>query len=84
VLPEDLVSVLERELLLLPIRTRLEALVAAADIVENWSDLLADEEKLLGHLVLRHGGSPPASREQEALADLHAQLHAASGPGHVA
>jgi hypothetical protein len=84
VLPEELVSVLERELLLLPIRTRLEALVAAADLVENWSDLLADEEKLLGHLVLRHGGQGPAVHEHEALADLHAQLHAASGPGHLA
>jgi hypothetical protein len=84
VLPEELVSVLERELLLLPIRTRLEALVAAADLVENWSDLLADEEKLLGHLVLRHGGQGPAVQEHEALADLHAQLHAASGPGHLA
>jgi hypothetical protein len=84
VLPEELVSVLERELLLLPIRTRLEALVAAADLVENWSDLLADEEKLLGHLVLRHGGQGPDVQEHEALADLHAQLHAASGPGHLA
>ena len=83
VLPEELVSVLERELLLLPIRTRLEALVAAADIVENWSDLLADEEKLLGHLVLRHGaGDPP--HEHEALADRHAELHATTGPRHEA
>jgi hypothetical protein len=87
VLPEELVSVLERELLLLPIRTRLEALVAAADLVENWSDLLSDEEKLLGHLVLRHGGSPSPGdlpREHEALADLHAERHATSGPGHRA
>jgi hypothetical protein len=83
VLPEELVSVLERELLLLPIRTRLEALVAAADLVENWSDLLADEEKLLGHLILRHADRPRA-REHEALADRHAGLHAAAGPGHQA
>jgi hypothetical protein len=87
VLPEELVSLLERELLLLPIRTRLEARVAAADLVETWSDLLADEEKLVGHLVLRHAdssvvaGSPPA---HEALADRHAHLHASSGPGHEA
>jgi hypothetical protein len=83
VLPDELLSVLERELLLLPIRTRLEALVAAADIVENWSDLLADEEKLLGHLVLRHG-SDQLPHEHEALADLHAELHATTGPGHDA
>jgi hypothetical protein len=83
VLPEELVSLLERELLLLPIRTRLEALVAAADLVENWSDLLADEEKLLGHLVLRHGVAD-APHEHEALADRHAGLHAATGPGHPA
>ena len=82
VLPEELVSVLERELLLLPVRTRLEALVAAADVVENWSDLLADEEKLLGHLVLRHG-SDQVPHEHEALADLHAELHTTSGPGHA-
>jgi hypothetical protein len=82
VLPDELLSVLERELLLLPIRTRLEALVAAADLVENWTDLLADEEKLLGHLVLRHGaGDLPA--EHEALADRHAELHATTGPGHA-
>ncbi|MDT7536452.1 MAG: hypothetical protein QOI82_37 [Actinomycetota bacterium] len=83
VLPEELVSVLERELLLLPIRTRLEALVAAADLVETWSDLLADEEKLLGHLVLRHG-SDQLPHDHGALADLHAELHASSGPRHEA
>lgn len=83
VLPEDLVSLLERELLLLPVRTRLEALVAAADLVENWSDLLADEEKLLGHLVLRHGGAEPP-HEHGLLADRHAALHGATGPGHDA
>jgi hypothetical protein len=83
VLPEELVSVLERELLLLPIRTRLEALVAAADIVENWSDLLADEEKLLGHLVLRHACTPgEVPHQHEALADRHAELHATTGPRH--
>jgi hypothetical protein len=81
VLPEELVSLLERELLLLPIRTRLEALVAAADLVENWSDLLADEEKLLGHLVLRHGAADPP-HEHDSLADRHADLHATSGPRH--
>jgi hypothetical protein len=83
VLPEELVSLLERELLLLPIRTRLEALVAAADLVENWSDLLADEEKLLGHLVLRHNGRQVPG-VHEALAELHADLHASTGPGHPA
>jgi hypothetical protein len=83
VLPEELVSVLERELLLLPIRTRLEALVAAVDVVEGWSDLLADEEKLLGHLILRHADSP-GPQEHEALADRHAGLHATTGPGHQA
>jgi catechol 2,3-dioxygenase-like lactoylglutathione lyase family enzyme len=81
VLPEELVSVLERELLLLPVRTRLEALVAAEDLVENWSDLLADEEKLLGHLVIRHAHADPP-REHAALVDLHAELHAAGGPRH--
>ncbi len=81
VLPEELVSVLERELLLLPLRTRLEALVAAADIVENWSDLLADEEKLYGHLVLRHA-TDDLPHEHEALADRHAELHVTTGPRH--
>ncbi len=81
VLPEELVSLLERELLLLPVRTRLEALVAAADLVESWSDLLADVEKLLGHLMLRHGGAA-LPLDHEAMADRHADLHAASGPGH--
>jgi hypothetical protein len=87
VLPEQLVGELERELLLLPLRTRLEALVAADDLVSGWSDLLADHEKLLGHVVLRHGGwtgwsaaqAPPAHEE---LADEHARRHAGTGPGH--
>jgi len=81
VLPDELVSMLERELLLLPLRTRLEALVAAVDLVETWSTLLADEEKLLGHLVLRHGEGPTTT-EHEAMADRHAELHTGTGPGH--
>jgi hypothetical protein len=83
VLPEDLVSLLERELLLLPIRTRLEALVAASDLVDTWSDLLADVEKLLGHVMLRHGGGP-LPLDHEALAARHAELHDVNGPGHAA
>jgi hypothetical protein len=82
-LPEDLVAVLERELLLLPLRVRLEALVAAAEVVSTWADLVADQEKLLGHLVLSHG-EPQAALGHEALVDRHAALHAESGPGHSA
>lgn len=87
VLPEELISVLERELLLLPLRTRLEALVAAADLVEQWESLLGDEEKLLGHLVLRHGQVPaagPLESVHEAMVDQHAALHDENGPGHHA
>ncbi len=80
-LPEDLVAVLERELLLLPLRVRLEALVAAADLVSTWSDLVADHEKVLGHLVLAHG-EPQEPLEHERLVDRHAVLHADGGPGH--
>lgn len=81
ILSEELVSMLERELLLLPVRTRLEALVAAADLVGTWSELLGDEEKLLGHLLLRHGGGT-VPLGHEALADRHAAVHAEHGPGH--
>jgi hypothetical protein len=81
VLPEQLVAVLERELLLLPVRVRLEALVAAADLVSTWSDLVADHEKLLGHLVLAHA-EPQASSGHEELIGRHAELHSATGPGH--
>ena len=81
-LPDELVAVLERELLLLPLRVRLEALVAAADLVQTWSDLVADHEKLLGHLVLAHGESPAATGH-EALVDRHAGLHATTGPAHA-
>jgi hypothetical protein len=80
-LPADVVAVLERELLLLPLRVRLEALVAAADLAEQWSDLLADHEKLLGHLILAHG-SAQSALEHETLAERHAQLHAETGPAH--
>jgi hypothetical protein len=82
-LPEPLVTALERELLLLPVRVRLEALVAAADLVQEWSDLVADQEKLLGHLVLAHGQLPhPQALDHEQLAGRHAELHAEGGPGH--
>lgn len=80
-LPEELVHVLERELLLLPMRVRLEALVAAAALVSTWADLLVDHEKLLGHLVLAHRELAVAGGH-EALADRHAALHAGTGPGH--
>ena len=81
-LPEELVGVLERELLLLPVRVRLEALVAAADLVGEWADLMADHEKLLGHLVLAHD-EPQESTGHESLVSRHGALHAAAGPGHV-
>jgi hypothetical protein len=82
-LPEELVTVLERELLLLPLRVRLEALVAAAEVVSSWAELVADHEKLLGHLVLAHA-EPQAVVGHEALVDRHAALHAGNGPGHGA
>ena len=82
VLPEELVTVLERELLLLPVRVRLEALVAAGDLVSEWADLVADHEKLLGHLVLSHG-EPQEATGHELLAARHAVLHTATGPGHA-
>jgi hypothetical protein len=73
-LDEELVSELERELLLLPMRTRLEALIGAEAVVSDWSDLLADHEKCLGHLLLAHR-TQPEDTSHEALADLHAKLH---------
>lgn len=82
-LPEELVAVLERELLLLPLRVRLEALVAAVDLVQTWSDLVADHEKLLGHLVLAHD-EPQVATGHELLVDRHAALHAETGPAHSA
>lgn len=80
-LPEELVTVLERELLLLPMRVRLEALVAAADLVSGWSELVSDHEKLLGHLVLAHGEAQGATLHEQ-LVDRHAVLHESGGPGH--
>lgn len=80
VLGEETVGELEVALLLLPLRVRLEALVAAAALVDGWTDLMADHEKCLGHLVLRHGMTPQA-RAHEVLADEHAALHA-DGPSH--
>lgn len=74
-LDEELVGRLERDLLLLPMRVRLEALMAATALVEEWAELLADHEKCLGHLVLAHGQAPEP-REHEALVDAHAALHA--------
>ena len=82
-LPEPLVTALERELLLLPVRVRLEALVAADDLVQEWAELVGDREKLVGHLVLAHGELPGRDeRDHEQLAGRHAALHAESGPGH--
>lgn len=79
-LDQDLVAELESGLLLLPLRVRLEALVAAGALVDDWTDLLADHEKCLGHLVLRHGVAPDVvaadARPHQLLADQHAILHA--------
>lgn len=83
VLPAELVAVLERELLLLPLRSRLESLVAAVDLVSSWADLLADHEKLLGHLVLAHG-CRPVDTAHDALVDAHGAQHRSTGPGHLA
>ena len=80
---DELVGVLERELLLLPLRVRLEALVAAVDLVSTWTELVSDQEKLLGHLVLAHG-EPQTALAHEALTDRHALLPAGAGPGHAA
>ena len=85
-LGEELVGLLERELLLLPLRVRLEALVAASELAGQWADLYADHEKALGHLVLAHGAAQEVLAHEvlshEALADAHAALHARHGPGH--
>ena len=81
-LPEELVTVLERELLLLPLRVRLEALVAAASLVGEWTDLIADHEKLLGHLVLAHA-EPSVAAGHEELVGRHGALHGTAGPAHA-
>jgi hypothetical protein len=74
-LSEETVTELETALLLLPMRTRLEALVASTTLVHSWCDLMADHEKCLGHLVLVHGERPDPAHH-EALVDRHAMLHA--------
>ena len=74
-LDDGLVSELERDLLLLPMRVRLEALMAASKLVATWSELMADHEKCLGHVVLVHG-TTPEDLGHEALLDRHAELHA--------
>ena len=74
-LSEETVTELETALLLLPMRTRLEALVASTTLVHSWCDLMADHEKCLGHLVLMHDESPEAA-PHELLVDRHAMLHA--------
>jgi len=79
-LDEELVAGLERDLLLLPMRVRLEALMAASALVEQWAELIADHEKCLGHLVLRHGQAPAPDGHEE-LVDRHARLHTGR-PGH--
>lgn len=79
-LRDELVAELERALLLLPLRVRLEALVAAGVLVDAWAELMADHEKALGHLVLAHG-EPQQALGHEQLVDRHAALHA-ERPGH--
>lgn len=80
-LEDSLVGELERDLLLLPMRVRLEALMASSALVETWSELLADHEKCLGHLVLTHRHTPEVL-DHEALIDTHAHLHHGQ-PGHL-
>jgi hypothetical protein len=81
VLPEDLVAVLERELLLLPVRVRLEALVAAADLVQRWADLVADHEKLLGPPRARARRAPGVTGHERWSRGTPACT--ATGPGHA-
>ena len=73
-LPEHVIGELEVMLLLLPLRVRLEALVAAGSLVDGWADLLADHEKALGHLVLGHGEALGATGHEQVV-DRHAALH---------
>jgi hypothetical protein len=73
-LSEATVSELETALMLLPMRTRLEALVAATTLVHSWCDLMADHEKCMGHLVLVHAQGPDPDRHEQ-LVDRHAMLH---------
>lgn len=80
-LDDDLVVELETALLLLPFRVRLEALVAAGNLVDEWTDLLSDHEKCLGHLLLKHTVTPD-DLVHEVIADLHATLHAGQA-GHA-
>lgn len=83
-LGDDLVAELEVALMLLPLRVRLEALVAAVALVESWSEVFADHEKALGHLMLAHPTSgllATAAPTHEDLAELHASLHR-NGPWH--
>jgi hypothetical protein len=81
-LPEDLSPCSSASCCCSPCGCGLEALVAAAEVVSTWTELVADQEKLLGHLVLAHA-EPQAVLGHEALVDRHAVLHAASGPGHA-
>jgi hypothetical protein len=80
-LDDDLVVELETALLLLPFRVRLEALIAAGNLVDEWSDLLSDHEKCVGHLVVKHA-MVPDDLTHDVLVDRHAALHAGQA-GHA-
>lgn len=80
-LEDDLVVELETALLLLPFRVRLEALIAAGNLVDEWSDLLSDHEKCVGHLVVKHA-MVPDDLTHDVLVDRHAALHSGQA-GHA-
>ena len=79
-LDEDLVAELEVALLLLPLRVRLEALVAAASLVDDWADPARRPREMPGasppQARLRSPEAAAAAHSHETLADQHALFHA--------
>ncbi len=83
--PRSSSPVLERELLLLPLRVRLEALVAAADAGQHLGRRSSPTTRSCSATSCSAHGEPQARRAAtRRLVDRHAALHSAPGPGHDA
>jgi len=48
------------------------------DLLADWVELHGDQEKLFGHLSLKHGGPPSVSASYDELVELHVGAHQSS------
>jgi hypothetical protein len=76
VIPTRLVDHLIRSVLAQPEKTRWLRHISTMALVGEWEQLVLDEEKLLGHLLLVHQLEPPSLKgDSDGNFALHSEIH---------